>query len=128
MFPRLLFIFIAVPMVELGLLIEIGSHIGTMDTIILIIVTGIIGAYLAKQQGLRTFLQIQENLRQGIMPTEELLDGLLILTAGAVLLTPGFLTDVFGFLLLIPTTRNNIKNWLKNRFQNRISIHKDYTD
>ena len=115
-------------MVELGLLIEIGSHIGTMDTIILIIVTGIIGAYLAKQQGLRTFLQIQENLRQGIMPTEELLDGLLILTAGAVLLTPGFLTDVFGFLLLIPTTRNNIKNWLKNRFQNRISIHKDYTD
>ena len=83
------------------------------------ILTGFLGAFMARMQGLQTLFRIQESLREGRMPSGELLDALLIVIAGLVLLTPGFLTDSAGFLLLIPTTRNSIISWLQRQIELR---------
>lgn len=111
--PVLMLLFIVIPAIELGLLIEIGSAIGALPTIGLIILTGIVGAALAKRQGLSTLRSIQTATSQGQMPVDQLVDGGLILVAGALLVTPGVLTDVFGFACLIPGTRALIKRQMK---------------
>jgi len=98
-------------------LIQIGSAFGVFTSIALVIFTGFLGAFLARIQGMQTLFRIQESLREGRMPSAELLDALLIGVAGLVLLTPGFLTDTAGFVLLIPSTRNAIKSWLRNKIQ-----------
>ena len=116
MFARLLLLFTVVPLVELYLLIEVGSVIGGLNTILLVLGTGALGAFLARLEGLRTLGQIQRNLNQGIVPAEEMVDGVIILVAGLLLMTPGILTDACGFLMLIPTTRNTFKRWLRRRF------------
>ena len=121
MFGRLFLLFTIIPLIELYLLIKVGSIIGALNTILLIIGTGMLGAYLAKLEGLRTLKQIQQNLNQGIMPAEELLDGVIILVAGLMLITPGILTDVAGFLLLIPQTRFAFKRWLRRRFDHMVA-------
>ena len=121
MLGRILLIFIAVPLLELFILLDIGRAVGTGPTIILIIGTGIIGAMLARNEGFKTVTAIQQKLSVGEMPAEELLDGLIILIAGVVLITPGVLTDLFGFLLLFKPTRDRFKLWLKSRFSGRIS-------
>lgn len=105
MLSRLLLLFIIVPAIELLLLIQMGRWIGTFPTVGLIVITGIVGAYLARQQGMQVLRRIQSEMQNGQMPGGALLDGAMILVAGAVLMTPGVLTDVFGFLLLIPQTR-----------------------
>ncbi len=116
MFARLLLLFTVVPLVELYLLIEVGSVIGALNTILLVLGTGALGAFLARLEGLRTLGQIQRNLNQGIVPAEEMVDGVIILAAGLLLITPGILTDACGFLMLVPTTRNAFKRWLRRRF------------
>jgi UPF0716 protein FxsA len=108
MFSRLLLLFIIVPAVELLILIQMGLWIGTLPTVGLIVVTGIIGAYLTRQQGLQILRRAQQEMQSGQMPGGALLEGAMILVAGAVLLTPGILTDVLGFLLLIPPSRQLI--------------------
>ena len=113
MFPKLLLAFILVPLIEIYILIEVGGVIGTWPTIGLVILTGVVGAYLARVQGLKTMLRIRESMEQGAMPTEDLLDAALILVAGVMLLTPGLLTDAAGVLLLIPTTRAVVKGWVR---------------
>ena len=113
---RLLLLFIAVPAVELMLLIEIGQRIGTLATIGLIMGTGIVGASLARQQGMSAFARLRTDLADGRSPAEPIVDGVLILVAGAVLITPGVLTDLFGFLLLVPACRRLLKRSLKRRF------------
>ncbi len=113
MFFRLLLGFTLIPLAELYLLITVGSQIGAMPTIALVLLTGVAGAWLARLQGMATMIRVQQNLQQGVMPAEELLDAFIILAAGVVLLTPGFLTDVAGLLLLIPYTRNAFKRWLR---------------
>ena len=120
MLIKLILLFTIVPFIELTLLIEIGSRIGTLNTIIIVIVTGIIGAFMARIAGLTVFLKIQENLREGIFPRDELFDGVLILISGAFLLTPGLLTDTLGFFLLIPFGRLVVKGWLKEIIKTRI--------
>jgi UPF0716 protein FxsA len=120
MLIKLILLFTIVPFIELTLLIEIGSHIGTLNTIIIVIVTGIIGAFMARIAGLTVFLKIQENLREGVFPRDELFDGVLILISGAFLLTPGLLTDALGFFLLIPFGRIVVKGWLKEIIKTRI--------
>ena len=120
MLIKLILLFTIVPFIELTLLIEIGSYIGTLNTIIIVIVTGIIGAFMARIAGLTVFLKIQENLREGIFPRDELFDGVLILISGAFLLTPGLLTDALGFFLLIPFGRLVVKGWLKEIIKTRI--------
>ncbi len=120
MLLKLILLFTIVPIVELGILIKLGTYIGLLNTILIVIVTGVIGATVAKFQGLRTLSQIQEKLSRGILPTGHILDGFLILAAGLLLITPGLITDAVGFLMLIPFTRGLFKNWCRRRFQNMI--------
>jgi UPF0716 protein FxsA len=117
MFFRLLLLFTLVPLIELYILIKLGSVYGAFTTIALVIGTGLLGAWLAKQQGLLVWMKIQEQTSQGRLPAEQLIDGFLILVAGVVLLTPGLLTDITGFLLLVPFTRALIKVWVKNKLK-----------
>ncbi|SVA97267.1 uncharacterized protein METZ01_LOCUS150121 [marine metagenome] len=119
MLLKLFLAFTIIPIIEIYLLIEIGSMFGALTAVALVILTGFLGAFLARMQGLQTLYRIQESLREGRMPSGELLDALLIVIAGLVLLTPGFLTDSAGFLLLIPATRNAIKNWLRRQIELR---------
>ncbi len=116
---KLFLAFTIIPILEIYLLIEIGSIFGALTAITLVILTGFLGAFMARMQGLQTLFRIQESLREGRMPSGELLDALLIVIAGLVLLTPGFLTDSAGFLLLIPTTRNSIIFWLRRQIKLR---------
>ncbi len=102
---RLILIFIVVPLIEILLLIEIGSRIGALNTIFIIVLTGILGASLMRHQGFTIIRNIQRDLSQGRMPTGELINGTLVLVGGIVLLTPGFFTDAVGFVLLLPATR-----------------------
>ncbi len=131
MFFKLLILFITVPIIEIWILIDIGKVIGTLPTILLIVFTGAVGAYLTKLQGLITIFKIRENLSKGIIPSEELLDGVLIVLAGGFLITPGILTDIAGFLLLLPKSRNYIKRHLKERISSAVSsneVHIEFDD
>ena len=125
MLLKLFLAFTLIPLVEIYLLIKLGQHFGAITSILLVIFTGILGAYLAKMEGLRTLFRLQETLREGGMPGEELLDALLIALAGLVLITPGFITDAVGFLLLIPFTRMLVKKWLKERLRAKAIIRDD---
>jgi len=120
MFGYLVLLFTVVPALELVLLIKIGAYIGALNTLTLIILTGVAGATLARWQGFAALRNIQNNLDKGIMPTEQMLDGVLILVGGLVLLTPGFITDLLGFLLLIPAARGLIKIWIKRILQDSL--------
>ncbi len=117
----LFFLFTLVPLVELYLLIQLGTYIGAVDTIAMVIGTGVAGGLLAKSQGLAVLDRIRAELNQGRLPAESLFDGLLILIAGAMLITPGLLTDGLGLLLLIPWSRQAFKFWLKRKIQEKIS-------
>ena len=119
MLIKLFLAFTIIPIFEIYLLIKIGTVFGAVTSIALVIFTGFLGAYLARIQGLQTLFRIQESLREGRMPSGELLDALLICVAGLVLLTPGFLTDTVGFILLIPSSRNSIKSWLRHHIESR---------
>ncbi|MEE8382626.1 MAG: FxsA family protein [Thermodesulfobacteriota bacterium] len=120
MLIKLILIFTIVPFIELSLLIELGTYIGTLNTIVVVVVTGIIGAFMARIAGLSVLFRIQENLRAGIFPKDEIFDGILILIGGAFLLTPGLLTDAVGFLLLLPLGRESVKRWLKEVVKKRL--------
>ncbi|MCB9721839.1 MAG: membrane protein FxsA [Candidatus Omnitrophica bacterium] len=120
MFPYLLLLFTVVPAVELMILIEVGSHIGSLNTILLILLTGVLGASLARLQGFIVVRKIQTSLNGGNLPSGELLDGLMILVGGITLLTPGFVTDTLGFLLLIPFTRNLIKGLVRHKMEDML--------
>lgn len=123
----LILAFTIIPIIELAILIKVGQHIGALNTISIVILTGIAGAFLAKSQGLITLYRIQEDMEIGKMPTDKLFDGILILAGGILLLTPGLITDGIGFLMLIPLTRKLIKGWikgwLKKQFQQGRVIH-----
>ena len=113
---QLLLLFVAVPIVEMYLLIRIGEAIGWPPTLALVLVTGVLGATLARRQGLSALRRIQEETAAGRVPGDALFDGALILVAGAVLITPGVLTDVFGFLCLVPAFRRMLRRRLSERF------------
>lgn len=121
MLGRLILLFTIVPLAELYILIKIGSHIGGFNTILLVVMTAMLGAGLARLQGLRTLQQIQLSLSQGQIPAEELIDGVLILAGGILLLTPGVLTDLFALVLLLPYTRTYFKRWLRRRFDRMVA-------
>lgn len=120
MFARLVALFVLLPLAELVILIQVGRAIGLLWTLALVIATGFLGATLARRQGLQAWRAIQAELNQGRMPGGTLVDGLLILIGGIVLLTPGILTDLAGFGLLLPTTRNALKRALRSRFERAI--------
>ena len=114
---KLLMLFIVVPATELVLLIEVGRQIGTINTLLLIVATGVLGASLAGRQGVGVVRKIQTEMASGHLPGDAIFDGLLILIAGIVLMTPGILTDIAGFLCLIPATRRAIKAIIIRRME-----------
>ena len=120
-FTKLLILFVIVPVTELYILIEVGKKIGSLTTIGIIILTGIIGAYLVKGQGFMILKKIQKDLNEGIMPGDSLIQGAIILAGGIFLLTPGFVTDIIGFIFLIPVSRRVVKKyllkWLKGKIK-----------
>jgi len=117
MFITLFLAFTLIPVIEIYLFIKLGSLFGALNTVILVVITGLAGAYLARLQGMQTMLRARISLQQGIMPTEDLIDALIIFVAGIVLLTPGFLTDAIGLLLLFPPTRLHFKRWIRSKFE-----------
>jgi len=108
-------LFIVLPFVELTLLLRIGSEIGALNTIGIVIATGVIGGYLAKREGLAVWRRFQAKLASGAPPGDELLDGVIVLASGALLITPGVITDAIGLLGLFPPTRLLIKKQLRKR-------------
>ena len=114
---KLFLAFTLIPVSEIYILITIGGQIGILPSIALVILTGIVGASLARSQGLQTLGRIRDSFQQGLVPGEALLNALLIAIAGIVLLTPGFLTDAAGLFLLIPATRTLCREWLKRRME-----------
>lgn len=114
--PWVFLLFVLVPVIELMLLIELGGLVGTLPTLAMIVVTGMVGATLARRQGLQTVANIQAETAAGRLPAASLIDGVTILVAGALLLTPGILTDVVGFSLLVPAVRSPLRGWLGRRF------------
>ena len=121
MLGYLILLFIGVPLIELAILIKIGQLLGLGYTLGLVIFTGILGAYLARWQGFITLRKIQEDVNNGRMPADSLFDGVLILCSGILLLTPGLITDLIGFIGLIPFSRNLIKRWLKQKIKDMLS-------
>ncbi|HSL82329.1 MAG TPA: FxsA family protein [Thermoanaerobaculia bacterium] len=119
---RVLLLFTLVPFAELVLLLWIGDKIGFLPTVALILATGVAGAALARHQGLATWRRFQAALAAGRLPGTELLEGLLILVAGALLLTPGVLTDAVGFLLLVPPARRRIVRLGEVRLRGRVTV------
>lgn len=127
---QLLLLFVVLPIVELGLLLELAELIGGWSTLALILATGFLGAFLARRQGLGVLRKVRAELDEGRIPAGSIVDGIIILIAGAVLITPGVLTDIAGFLCLIPYTRRLIKGVLRRRFERavregrvRVSMH-----
>jgi len=129
-FAKLLILFIIIPVTELYILIEVGKKIGSLTTIGVIILTGIIGAYLVKGQGFMILRKIQNDLNEGIMPGDSLIQGAIILAGGILLLTPGFVTDIVGFIFLIPASRNIVKKyllkWLKGKIKEGNFYYKEF--
>jgi|SRR3954451_23294115 UPF0716 protein FxsA len=117
----LILLFILIPAGEIGVLLLSGKTIGIWPTILLLILTGILGSYLAKRQGMNTIRKVQEQLQFGRLPGDEILDGICILFGGLLLLSPGFLTDVFGLILLFPLTRVLLKPMIIKMFQKWIN-------
>jgi len=120
--PILFLLFIVVPIVEMYILIKVGGLIGGLYTIGLVLLTALIGVTLLKRQGLSTFMTAQQKMNSGQMPVTEIAEGLMLAIAGALLLTPGFVTDTIGFILLTPMLRQRLAKrifnmWLKNSKQ-----------
>lgn len=120
MLIKLILLFTLIPLIELIILIKLGTVIGVTRTILIVIVTGITGAALAKIQGIQILYKIKNEINSGLVPAGYLFDGFLIFTAGVLLITPGLLTDTIGFLILIPYTRDGLKRWLANMIKDKI--------
>lgn len=119
---RLALVFILWPIVELALLIRIGQATSVGTAIAIVILTGVVGAALARREGVKTYYRIRDELAAGRLPGDQLIDALLILVAGALLITPGLISDGVGIALLIPPVRRFARNYLKRRFRDRFTI------
>ena len=117
---KLVLLFVVTPLVELAILVYLGTLIGVLYTILIVVVTGLIGALLARNQGLATLSRIRSDIERGILPAEELFKGVLILIGGLLLLTPGLVTDLAGFAMLIPQIRNVVVKRLRRFIQRKI--------
>ena len=113
----LLFIFI--PIIEIAIFITVGSNIGILNTIAIILLTAVIGIYFVRRQGLNLLFNAQRNMAQGIMPAEEIKGGIFLLISGLLLITPGFFTDCVGFLMFLKPVQNFISQKARNYFHSR---------
>ena len=112
MFFKLFFLFTLVPVIELWLLIRVGSIIGFFPTIGIVVLTGVVGAWMARIQGLSVISELNTSVAQGKVPGKELVNAVLVFVGGALLLTPGFVTDILGFSMIMPGTRDMISAFL----------------
>src|SRR2546423_11665105 len=119
-FLLLVVAFFVVPIVELALIIKIGAAIGVLDTIGLLILSSVVGAWLMKREGLGVVRRMQRAAAEGRVPGKELVDAFLILFGGALMVAPGFLTDALGMLLLLPPVRAIVRRMLRRRFTGRV--------
>ncbi len=122
MFAVLALLFLVVPFLELYVLIQVGQAIGALPTIALLVLVSAAGAWLVKREGLSTMRRAQAQLREGRVPTSELVDGVLILFAGALLVSPGFVTDLAGILLLVPPVRLALRAAARRRLARRAGV------
>jgi UPF0716 protein FxsA len=111
-FQIIFLVVLIMPFAEIYLLLEVGSVIGAFPTIFLVVFTAALGAWLLRQQGFSTFRRFQESLAQGVIPAYEMIEGPIILLGGALLLTPGFITDIIGFACLVPSLRKKIAQYV----------------
>ncbi|MBS3995143.1 MAG: FxsA family protein [Alkaliphilus sp.] len=120
MFMKLILLFTMTPVVELAILFKINEYIGLGYTIAIVLLTGLVGAYMAKSQGRAILSRIRLEMQEGRMPGDELLNGLCVLVGGVLLLTPGILTDSLGFILVFPITRQMMKIHIKRKLKDMI--------
>ncbi|MGH2922798.1 MAG: FxsA family protein, partial [Solirubrobacterales bacterium] len=120
--PLLLVLFIVVPLVELYVIIQVGQAIGIVPTLFLLLADAILGAWLLRSQGRGAWVRFNRALAEGRVPAKEALDGVLVVFGGALLLTPGFLTDIFGLVLLIPPTRAAVRGVLRRVALGRLAV------
>ena len=121
MFFKLLFLFVVTPIAEIALLLHVGELIGGWTTFLIVIITAVAGAHLVRAQGLAALAEIQQQSQQGILPAESITEGLMILVAGVLLVTPGFITDAIGLCLTIPLTRKPLAKLFIREFGQHIS-------
>ena len=114
-FRYLFLLFLIVPLIEIYFLIQVGEVIGAWPTVLLVVITAVLGVWLLRWQGLSTLTRVQTSLQHGELPAQAMLEGMLLLVAGALLLTPGFVTDAFGFMILVPPLRHAMAGWLLQR-------------
>ena len=122
MFAALALLFLVVPFVELFVLIQVGQSIGALPTIGLLVLVSIVGAWLVKREGLSVLRRAQEQVRRGVVPGAELVDGVLILFAGALMVTPGFITDLLATALLVPPVRLALRRAASTQLAKRASL------
>ena len=118
-FSYLLTLFIGLPILELALLIRLHGVVGFMPTLLLVLLTGIAGAALVRRQGISILFKIQQEMAAGNLPAPQMMDGIMVLLAGALLVTPGLLTDIAGFALLVPFVREHIRLWLRKKLEEK---------
>lgn len=129
---RLIFLFTALPLIEIYLLIKVGAAIGVLHTALVVVGTGVVGALLARREGLSVLRSMKEKFREGQLPAEELIDGVILLLSGAFLLTPGIVTDFIGLIGLIPFFRKGIRGygrrWFKKEWDSKRKSYIDVED
>ncbi len=123
MVAKLLLLFTIVPIIEMAILIPMAHAVGLLPTIALVLTTGLMGAVLAKRQGMAAWRRVSSDLAEGRLPADSLLDGVAVLIAGALLVAPGVLTDITGLLLLVPMFRRPLKSYLRKRFQRSLEAN-----
>jgi UPF0716 protein FxsA len=116
-------LFLVIPIAELAVIIKVGTEIGIANTILVMLVMSVLGAWLVKRQGLSVMRRVQQQIERGIVPTRELTDGFMVMLAGVLMLTPGFITDVVAILLLLPPVRAAIRGVLARRVTSRATIY-----
>jgi UPF0716 protein FxsA len=121
-FLFLVALFIVIPLIEIAVIIQVGQWLGVFNTIGLLLLVSVMGAWLVKRQGLGVWRRIRDQQQAGQVPAAAVFDGALILMAGALLLFPGFVTDVFGLLLLLPPVRAGVRAYLRRRYMARVQV------
>jgi UPF0716 protein FxsA len=117
----LIVLFIGLPILEFALLIKLHGMVGFLPTVLLVFLTGIAGAALVRRQGVNILFKIQQEMNVGNLPAPQMMDGVMILIAGALLVTPGLITDLVGFALLVPFIRERIRFWLRKKLEEKMS-------
>ncbi len=118
---KMIFLFTIIPLLELFILIKLSHIWGLVFTISLVAITGLLGAFLTKKQGVSVVARIRKDITEGSMPADSIIEGFLILIGGVMLITPGILTDIGGFCCIIPSTRKRVKTFTRAKFSNLIS-------